>query len=148
MYIMKRTDIIFNSRGEKVKSTLEELKLNEVLGIEDNKLKRYRIIKGKDFYDVESSEWEKIKSLYEKIVKKEMINTVSYEVATKNATTVCYINEDDYCSLVRKLDLEDYSLDGDVNYRYYVETKSLITKTDMQFEIEEEIYNFIKNMND
>lgn len=147
MYIMKRTDLVFKAGGTKVRSTLEELKLNEVMDLQGGKKNIYRLLKGKDFYEVEERDWRKIEELYLEIVGKNIPKTKSYEVPCKNSTTACYINEDDYCSLVKKIDLEKYSPGLEPSYLYYVETKSLITRTDMKFEVEEEVYKMIEEMN-
>ena len=146
MYIMKRTEIVFISNGEKINGVLEDMELNKVLDLKTRELKKHRLILGKKYYNIDELESKKIEKLYKEILGKDIHKTRSFDIPIKDSAGYCYIDEEDYCSIVRKVFLDDYDMES-IDYKYYIETKSIESESDVEFEIDEKTYKIIKNMN-
>ncbi len=144
MYIMKRTDIIFISEGKEVNGDIDDIKLNQVLDLVDKRLLDYRVILNNTFYNVDKEQWEKIEKLYNTIINKDIIKTKSYRINTVD-NKECYIDEDDYCIIIRELDLDNYNGE-ELNYRYFIEARGKEILDTGKFEISKEIFNTIESL--
>lgn len=145
MYVMKRTDIVFKSVEGDIRINIENIKLNKVLDLFNEKILNYRVKIDNKFYNVNENEWNKLKKVYSDILEKDIIITNSFKIPTISDDVFCFLDEEDYCIVVKKLNLDNYNGD-DMNYNYFIETKVKDISNTEEYEISKEVFEKVQSL--